>query len=145
MDSKNRCISQEANFTCPQLMPPPTADVKRAAPISQKTMVMNILSISHQVVPICETRNPHVHDHLGNNSPNGIGHSHEHQQQNSSKDTPARAKDEVARSRAKEGPESDKTPVDLPNQFTCETKLEGPNVSLETPYVIGNVPLRLRR
>ena len=51
MDGKNRCVSQEAEFTCPQLTPPPTADVKRAAPRSQKIMDMNILSTSYQVVP----------------------------------------------------------------------------------------------
>lgn len=113
--------------------------------MSQKTMEMNILSISHQVVAICETRDPHIHNDLDNNSRDGIGHSHKHQQHNSSKDTPARAKNEIARSRAKEGPESDKTSVDLPNQITCKTKLESPNVSLATTYVMGNVPPRLQR
>ena len=112
-------------------MPPPTADVKRAAPTSQKTIVMNILDASHQVAPDLRNKKlSNVQNHLGNDSHDGIGRNHEHQQQNSGKDTPARAKDEVARSRAKEGTESDETSVDLPNQISCEAKLEGPNLSL---------------
>lgn len=61
--------------------------------------------------------------------PGGIGYSH-NQEYKSEDDAPGRAKDEVARSRAYDTPETDEPPIDLPKQVTREANLEAPNISL---------------
>lgn len=73
-----------------------------------------------------------VHDDLCNHSHHEFGQGHEHQEHNSSKDTPGRTEDEVARSSANGARESKETSVDLPKQIACEAKLEGTVVSLDT-------------
>ena len=70
-----------------------------------------------------------VHDNLGDH---GFYREHEYQKHNSNENPPGRTEDKVARSTASGTSESEGTSVDLPKQIACETKLEGPNISLDT-------------
>jgi len=78
-----------------------------------------------------------VHNHLNGDSHDGISHKHEHQEHKSRNDAPGRAVDEVARSGANTGPESEVISIDIPGQIACKTKLEGSRVSLITHVCDG--------
>jgi len=108
--------AEQAKITYTQLRPlPPIIDVKRAAPMSQRTMDMNILFVPRQVKPESwKERLRLVHDHLDQDSHARIIHRHEHRKQEPRENSPGGTKDEVAGPGSDRGREAEQTSVDLP-------------------------------